>query len=102
MQDIIIDTRTLGSTLLLVDVLPAYEYKDNKRTENIIGYKYAVAMPEHGLDKISVKIEGKKLMEAPDSYVEVQFKDLELFMYMMNGKAEIGARAKGIALAGKQ
>ena len=33
LQDLIIDPRSLGSKLWLVDVAPVYEYKDNKRTE---------------------------------------------------------------------
>ena len=33
--DLIIDPKSLGNKLWLVDVVPVYEYKDNKRTENI-------------------------------------------------------------------
>lgn len=97
-SDLIIDPRSLGDSLLLVDVSPSYEYKNNNRTDTIIGYKYTVAMPDKGLDKIGVKIEGKKLMETPDSFVEVVFNGLELFLYMMNGQPQIGARATGISL----
>ena len=61
--DLIIDPKSLGNKLWLVDVVPVYEYKDNKRTENIIAYRYIVAMPEKNLDKINVKIEGKQLIE---------------------------------------
>ena len=62
--DLMIDPRSLGDKLWLVDVSPAYEYKDNRRTDTILGYRYAVAMPEKGLDKINVRIDGKQLMEA--------------------------------------
>ena len=61
LQDLIIDPRSLGSKLWLVDVAPVYEYKDNKRTENITGYRYTVAMPEKALEKINIKIEIEKL-----------------------------------------
>lgn len=97
-SDLIIDPRSLGETLLLVDVSPTVEYKDNKRTDTITGYRYTVAMPSHGLDKIGVKIEGKKLLEVPDSFVQVKFSGLEVYVYMMNGQPQIGARATGIAL----
>lgn len=98
LSDLIIDPKTLGESLWLVNVTPAYEYKDNRRTDTIAAYKYTVAMPDKGLDKISVKIEGKKLMETPDDFVEVKFSGLELFVYMMNGRPEIGARATGISV----
>ncbi len=35
--DLTIDPRSLGSKLWLVDVAPAYEYKDNRRTDTILG-----------------------------------------------------------------
>ena len=44
--DLIIDPKSLGNKLWLVDVVPVYEYKDNKRTENITVYRYVVAIPE--------------------------------------------------------
>lgn len=97
--DLIIDPRTVGESLLLVEVTPAYEYKNNKRTDTLWGYKYTVAMPDHGLDKINVKIEGEKLMETPDNFTEVTFEGLQLFVYLLNGRLEIGARATGITVA---
>ena len=61
--DLIIDPRSLGNKLWLVDVTPAYEYQNNKRTDTVLGYRYAVALPEKGLDKINVRIDGDKLMD---------------------------------------
>ena len=55
--DLMIDPRSLGEKLWLVDVSPAYEYKDNRRTDTVLGYRYAVAMPEKGLDKINESID---------------------------------------------
>ena len=40
--DLMIDPRSLGEKLWLVDVSPAYEYKDNRRTDTVLGYRYAV------------------------------------------------------------
>ena len=57
--DLIIDPKSLGNKLWLVDVVPVYEYKDNKRTENITAYRYVVAMPEKCKESeefISVKL----------------------------------------------
>lgn len=96
--DLIIDPKSLGSKLWLVDVTPAYEYKDNRRTDTVTGYRYAIAMPEKGLEKINVKIDGKQLMEAPDGFVEVRFEGLEVFIYWSQGQPQVGAKATGIQL----
>ena len=96
--DLIIDNRSLGNKLWLVDVAPAYEYQNNRRTDTILGYRYTVAMPEKGLDKINVRIDGKQLMDAPNGYVEVVFDGLEVFIYWSQGQPQIGARATGIRL----
>lgn len=97
-QDLIIDPKSLGSNLWLVDVAPVYEYKDNRRTDNITGYRYTVAMPENGLDKINIKIDGKQLVEKPEGYAEVTFTGLVLSLYMMNNQPQVKATATGISL----
>lgn len=96
--DLIIDPRSLGSKLWLVDVSPAYEYQNNKRTDTVLGYRYAVALPEKGLEKINVRIDGDKRMEAPDGYAEVRFDGLEVFIYWSQGQPQVGARAADIHL----
>ena len=96
--DLIIDPRSLGSKLWLVDVSPAYEYQNNKRTDTVLGYRYAVALPEKGLDKINVRIDGDTRLEAPDGYADVRFDDLEVFIYWSQGQPQVGARATGIHL----
>ena len=96
--DLIIDPRSLGNKLWLVDVAPAYEYKDNRRTDTVTGYRYTVAMPEKELEKINVKIDGKQLMEKPEGYVDVTFTGLEIFVYWSNGQPQVGAKATGISL----
>jgi len=97
--DLIIDNRSLGSKFWLVEVLPSYEYKDGKRTDNISAYRYVIALPERGLEKVNVKIEGKQLLEAPEGYAEVNFTSLEVFIYWAGGDYQVGAKAKGISLA---
>ena len=96
--ELIIDPKSLGSKLWLVDVTPAYEYKNDRRTDTVTGYRYAVAMPEKGLEKINIKIDGKQLMEKPDGYVEVTCTGLEVFIYWSNGQPQVGAKATGISL----
>ena len=96
LTDLIISPKSLGDKLWLVDVSPAYEYKDNKRTDTVLGYRYSVALPEKGLDKVDVRIDGQRQAEAPNGYVEVRFDGLEVFIYWSKGEYHVGAKATGI------
>ena len=99
LQDLIIAPESLGSKLWLVDIIPAYTYENNKRTDEILGYKYIVALPEKGLEKISVKIDGKQQLEKPENgFVDVRFDNLEVFIYWLNGTPNVAARATKISL----
>lgn len=93
-----IDPTSLGEKMLLVDITPAYEYKDGRRLDTVTGYRYIVALPEHGLEKLGVKIDGKQLLEKPEGFAEVEFTGLEVFAYEAQGKTQISARATGISL----
>ena len=95
-RDLRIDPASLGEKKLLVDVMPAYEYKDGKRTDTITGYRYVVCLAEHRLEKLSVRIDGPQLMEQPDGFVEVEFADLEVSGYEAQGKVQFTAKAAGI------
>lgn len=99
-RDLRIDPASLGAKKILVDVVPTYEYKDRQRTQNITGYRYMVALPEHALDKIGVKIDGRQLMDKPVNGVEVEFAALEVTAYESQGSVQITAKATGITTAG--
>lgn len=96
--DVAIDTRkTLGSQMLLVDVRPIFEYNNGKRSDNITGYKYEICLPERMFEKISVKILGSQRIEKPEcGSIEVDFVNLELYIYWMSNTYHIGARASDI------
>lgn len=49
--DLIIDPKSLGSKFWLTDVAAVYEYKDNKRTDTVTGYRYTICLPERELEK---------------------------------------------------
>ena len=100
-RDLKIDPASLGAKKLLVDITPAYEYKDGRRSDTITGYRYIVALQEHGLEKIGVKIEGRQLLEKPEGYAEVEFSGLEVFAYESQGKTQISAKATGVSLVKK-
>lgn len=92
LTDLIVSPKSLGDKLWLVDVSPAYEYKDGKRTDTVLGYRYSVALPEKGLDKVDVRIDGQQQAEAPNGYVEVRFDGLEVFIYWSKGDYHVGAK----------
>ena len=97
LSHIVIDAyRSVGSGLLLTDITPVYLYQNQKKTDQIVSHKYVCAMPDRNLDKIEVKIEGKKLLELPDEYIEVEFENLELSFYTRDGQLQISAKATNI------
>ena len=98
LTDLIVSPKSLGDKLWLVDVSPAYEYQNNRRTDTVLGYRYSIAMPERGLDKVDVRIDGQQQMDAPNGYEEVRFDNLEVFIYWSKGDYHVGAKATGIHL----
>ena len=96
LTDLIVSPKSLGDKLWLVDVSPAYEYQNNRRTDTVLGYRYSIAMPERGLDKVDVRIDGQQQMDAPNGYEEVRFYSLEVFIYWSKGDYHVGAKATGI------
>ena len=98
-RDLRIDPASLGEKKLLVEIIPAYEYKDGVKTNNIIAHRYVVALPKHNLEKIGVRIDGEQLMDKPEGFVEVEFENLEVLAYEMRGTVQISAKATDIRLA---
>lgn len=103
-RDLRIDPASIGKVKLLVDVIPVHEYREKQRTDNILGYRYIVALPQLAFEKIGIRIDGPQLLEKPETAVEVEFSGLELSAYESQGHAVVTAKATGIALAnaGKQ
>ena len=100
LRNVVIDASgTLGSKKLLVDVIPVYEYVNDKRTDKILAHRYVTVLPERSFEKIGVRIDGPQLIEKPDGYVEVIFHGLELAAYESGGKVSIVAKATGISQA---
>ena len=83
LSDLIIDPASLGKRFWLVDVIPSYAYQNGQRTDTVTGYRYTVALPDKGLDKINVRIDGDQQMDAPASFVEVRFAELEPYLYTL-------------------
>lgn len=87
----------IGQTLL-VDIRPYYDYTDNARSQDPVGYIYDVCLPMHKMDKLFVKIPGKQLMDAPlNGALPVEFVNLHARPYVdRNGRLAVTATANGI------
>lgn len=47
--------KTVGKNPVLVDVAPSYVYENGKRTGEVSGFKYTVALPDKAFEKLTVK-----------------------------------------------
>lgn len=92
-----IDPASLGKEMLLVDIAPRYEYREGRRTDNLTGYSYVVALPAHDLEKISVRIDGHQLLEKPEGFIEVTFTGLTISAYEKDGHVLFSVSASSIA-----
>ena len=72
--------------------------KSGERTDKIIGFRYVIALPAHGFEKLSVKIAGDQQIELPDGeeYIPVEFDGLDIRVYEAGGHAQLTASATGI------
>ena len=74
-----------------------YDYKDGHRvSDEPVGYKYEVALPDKHLEKLAVRIDGACQMEEPESFCEVVFEGLQLSLYWTPSGHQIKATASKI------
>ena len=99
-RDVRIDPVSLGKVMLLVEVKPDHDLIHDKSKCFVLGFKYVVCLPEHRLERLTVKIEGDQLMEDPkDGAVQVEFTGLEVAAYQDKYKQiQFAAKATGITL----
>lgn len=97
LSELIIDPRSVGKKLFLVAVKPAYNYVNGHRaSDEVVGFKYEIALPEHHMEKISVRIDGDCQLEEPDSFQEVVLEELTLSLYWTPQGHQIKATASKI------
>ena len=97
LSDLIIDNRSVGSLLYLVGVKPVYNYVNGQRvSDEVVGYKYEIAMPEHHMEKINVRIDGDRQMDEPESFQEVKIEGLQLALYWTPQGHQVSATASKI------
>lgn len=102
-RHIIVDnTATLGTRLDLVEVTSEKEYVDGRPTGKIVNYCYDVMLPKRGGKHLVVKIQPplravKEVGEIPQG-IPVEFTDLRLSVYAINGNSGVSAKASGIRI----
>ena len=97
LSELIIDPRSVGKKLFLVAVKPVYDYREGHRiSDEPVGYKYEIALPEKNMEKLSVRIDGDCQMEEPESFQEVVLDGLQLSLYWTPQGHQIRATASKI------
>lgn len=93
-RDIKVDVSSFGDSFILTDIVPIYEYKGDKRTDNIEGYRYIVAIPKMKYEKMSVRIDSAEpLIDLNDSGIVVTFENLRIGLYQDYTTKSIGVTA---------
>ncbi|EGO2515262.1 MULTISPECIES: hypothetical protein [Lactobacillales] len=102
-KPIIDSVATIGNSLLLVDLKPAFERIKNsdgdfEKTDRITHYNYTVVCLEKKFEKISVKVEEIRPLfdiekeEIPEN-TYVKFDNLTLTPYVSNGWIQLSSKA---------
>ena len=90
-------------TMILVGITPDYYGTDKERHAEPQGHKYEVMLPVHRYDKLTVKIPGAPLLQAPVSGNEpqVEFNDLLVRPYVdRTGRMAYTASATSVRVVG--
>lgn len=98
---VIVDPATLGDRLRLYGIHPAYEYREGKKTTNLIGYTYLVACSGLGGEQLGVRITGKQLLDQSAIDHLVHFDGLDLRIYPSYERGVQGIAAIGIKATAK-
>lgn len=102
MKNVYLAEKCIGPAILF-DVKANYYNEANELQESPVGYKYSVVLPQQSFDKLTVKIPGTQLLEAPMSGHEivVEFDELKVKPYVdRNGRLAFTASATGIKVIG--
>lgn len=78
MKHVVIDAEKTFGDLFYIGSEPVYEYKNNRRTDKVIGYNYNLASSVQG-DKITVKVLGDKREFAMMEKVQLVDPDVKIY-----------------------
>lgn len=97
--------KTLGDGIMLIGADDWFEFKDGKRTDNLLGCRLNLVLPGRKFEKINVKIADKKAEEYIKALGENPFLKVELIepegtVYYINGKQGLSVEAKDVKIIG--
>lgn len=80
-----IDNDCLGSSMILIGVEEYFEYRQNVKTDNRLGYRYSVILPGKSYEVLTVKIPGGKQIDVKgNESIPVTFDNLSVKPYIAN------------------
>lgn len=81
LKDITVPSEWYSDDYILVDIVPAYEYVKNLRTNKIVGYRYEILLRNYKNIRCRVLIEHESPLSEDSLFKSVTFKNLELLFY---------------------
>lgn len=99
--DLFQDNFTKGGRMILTEARPAYEYKDRKRTDKVIGLKVTVVLEKNGYDTLTVTVANpvdtlSALLGADKPTVYVDFENFTAHIYTIDGRSDVSAKADSV------
>lgn len=93
-----------GANAILLEIVPFYEYKNGKKTDTLLGYKYLI-VEDKNFEKYAVKIASetplisKEQVETAKGRIHVTFENAIAKPYRTNtGDYELSISATGISI----
>ena len=95
------ESLTNGGGMILTDVRPAYEYKDGKRTDKVVGLKVATVLEKNAYDTLTVTVANpvdtlSAVLEKAEAPVYVDFEGFTARIYTINGRVDVSAKADSV------
>ena len=92
---------TKGGQMILTEVRLAYEYKDRKRTDKVIGLKVTVVLEKNSYDTLTVTVANpvdtlSVLLEKAEAPVYVDFEGFTARIYTIDGRSDVSAKADSV------
>ena len=98
LSDVMIDPRSLGTSMLFAAAAEYYDYTDGVRSTTPSGIKVEVLLPEKAMERLAVKIPGATAFPKADPLAVVRFKDLSVTAYVVNGNVGFKATASAVEI----
>jgi hypothetical protein len=93
-----------SKTCIVNNVAAWYDYKDGKRSDNLLGYAYDCVLPRNGFNGIRIKVEKEtspsvtmEMIAAAGGSIEVEPVNFVAKVYVnSSGQADLSAKASAV------